>query len=66
MSGDVRHGTQKPNTVAEVTLRDALSLPSYSFSHTHFFESMPHNLRTLHTNQKTHTQWAKPLNSPAK
>lgn len=31
-----------------------------------FSESMPHILRTLHTNQKTHTQWAKPLNSPAK
>ena len=31
-----------------------------------FSESMPHTLKTLHTNQKTHTQWAKPLNPPAK
>ncbi len=31
-----------------------------------FSESMPHILRTLHTNTKKHTQWAKPLNSPAK
>ncbi len=29
-----------------------------------FSESMPHILRTLHTNPKKHTQWAKPLNSP--
>ena len=31
-----------------------------------FSESMPHVLRTLHTNPKLHTQWAKPLTSPAK
>jgi len=31
-----------------------------------FSISMPHILRTLHTNLKTPTQWAKPLNSSAK
>lgn len=31
-----------------------------------FSESMPHTVRTLHTNQKTHTQCAELFNSPAK
>jgi len=31
-----------------------------------FPASMPHTLRTPHTNLKTHTQLAKPLNSSAK